>query len=88
MLAFPLFLGDDHRGCDDATVAVGRRLTQVRVHPFNLSQLITQTRNPTAFCAVLAFYGDCPPSLQPVARPPSLPRLALASLWEAGGEER
>ena len=64
----------------------GRRLTQVQVHPFNLSQLITQTRNPTAFCALLAFYGDCPPSLPSASRSPSLLQLALASLWEAGEE--
>lgn len=68
MLAFPFFLGGGG-GCG----VFGRRFLQVQVHPFNLSQLITQTRNPTAFCAVLAFYGDCPQSVGPLlaALPPS-----------------
>ena len=58
------------------STATQRSAPQVQVHPFNLSQLITQTRNPTAFCAVLAFYGDCPrpvrgPLLSSPLRPPS-----------------
>ena len=67
MLAFPLFLGDHPSRL--RRNGRGRRLTQVQVHPFNLSQLITQTRNPTAFCALLAFYGDCPPLSQSLALP-------------------
>ena len=71
MLTFPLFLDGGSGGRETQRSAL-----QVQVHPFNLSQLITQTRNPTAFCAVLAFYGDCPrpvrgPLLSSPLRPPS-----------------
>ena len=85
MLTFPLFLDGGSGGRETQRSAL-----QVQVHPFNLSQLITQTRNPTdrppsAPCLlfmVTALSRSAGPLL--CRRPPCpFPRLAFASLWEA-----